>query len=595
MPTLLPDQIVEKKYRIVRLVASGGQGAVYEVMRDDIGQRGALKVLTLQATPAMVQRFINEARAVNAIRHPNIPQVSDMGTFGDGVPWMVMEFLEGDSLEARLMAAWHRPERSLSMEETLAIAADMASALEAAHQKGIVHRDLKPSNVIMVTDSSTMLGERAMVLDFGVAKLHEDHVTQTGAQVGTPIYMSPEQIEDASKADAKADVYSLGLMLYQMLCGRLPFPYKRERGHWALMLAKANPPRPIEKYAPHLPAELRELIMRMVQKDRTQRPTMAEVQAVARRMQGLPPPRQTGSHDALLAPPLRPTGPTDDDDDDDPTGDVSSSMIEPRTPGPTPSEQARGEISPQPPVAVPKSLSEMPSVPVVAPMLRAGPEESTERPAPTQLVPDAVATPSSPTVSDKSQQPVPPRSSPFRWIGPLLAISGVVSASVFFWPPHPAPMVSNSLVEPAPKAPAPTLPPPEPSPAAAPVPVAPSLLPAPTPSSGKSSEHSGKTEKAASASARPSSRSCEPIVPEEACIITNMNRHQRDGLISNFRKSGVKFCRGERMILSGFPRSPEITTAPASLKTESAPVYSLIGYLVGVNLPAQVELRCPAR
>ncbi|MBL9003454.1 MAG: serine/threonine protein kinase, partial [Myxococcales bacterium] len=183
MPTLVPGQLVEK-YRVVRLIASGGFGAVYEVLREDIRQRGALKVLTLSAEPAMVQRFINEARAAGAIRHPNIPQVYDLGMFPDGVPWLVMEYLEGLSLEAHLVA-----HRRLTLADVLEIFEDAAGAVAAAHAVKdpgpIIHRDLKPSNVMLLPSPKRGCGFRAMVLDFGIAKLAGDNLTKSGTILGT--------------------------------------------------------------------------------------------------------------------------------------------------------------------------------------------------------------------------------------------------------------------------------------------------------------------------------------------------------------------------------------------------------------------------
>lgn len=378
MPTILPDQLIEK-WRVKRLLAQGGQGAVYEAVNEGIDQRGALKVLlSLHGTPEQILRFNLEARAVNAIRHPNIPQVHDYGLFPDGVPWMVMEYLDGESLESRL-----NRER-LSLVETLAIAEDVASAIAAAHQKGIIHRDLKWSNVMLVPDDTKLLGTRAMVLDFGIAKLIEaDGPTGTGTLIGTPIFMAWEQIERPKEVDGKADVYSLGVMLFQMLCQRLPFPYEKGDSTLLILARKADPPTLIEDYAPELPDELRTLVNAMLQKDRTQRPTMAAVRLTLRQIQGLPPPRQTGGFGELKGAPASLPPRTLDlhngKSDEHPTVDAPLDPIDPVAPALAPAEQKiKGEGSPRSPILAPKSLSEIstnnsPS----PPQLRAGPHDRT--------------------------------------------------------------------------------------------------------------------------------------------------------------------------------------------------------------------------
>ena len=194
MPSLTPGQRIEK-YRLVRKIGAGGMGEVWEVLREDISQRGALKVMTatnLQNHPSLLQRFINEARAANQIKHPGIPQVFDFGSLEDQTPFLVMEFMDGESLDGRIQSAARRPRHCLDLDESLWIGDDVASALIAAHAKGIVHRDLKPSNIMLCPDPTAQRGERAHVLDFGVAKLHDgEHLTKSGAALGTYLYMAP--------------------------------------------------------------------------------------------------------------------------------------------------------------------------------------------------------------------------------------------------------------------------------------------------------------------------------------------------------------------------------------------------------------------
>src|SRR5688500_17552106 len=172
-------------YRITGELSRGGMGAVYRAQHSVLERAVAVKLLRsdLSTNQELVSRFVNEARAASAIRHPGIIDVLDFGHSEDGRAYLVMEFLEGQSLAHRIESR-----RRLSATETAQIARGIASALSAAHAKGIVHRDLKPGNVFLVPDPDTETGERPKVLDFGIAKLSDAAVrfTQTGALMGTP-------------------------------------------------------------------------------------------------------------------------------------------------------------------------------------------------------------------------------------------------------------------------------------------------------------------------------------------------------------------------------------------------------------------------
>jgi serine/threonine-protein kinase len=213
-------------YRAVSLLGEGGMGAVYLAEHPQIGRRVAVKVLR----PEMIReqqllvRFLNEARAANAIRHPNIIEVLDSGTTPEGVPYLVMELLEGEVLSARIRRAGKLP-----LREAMEFAYQTASALAAAHGKGIVHRDLKPDNLFVVPHPGDP-GAREMikVLDFGIAKLQTlptggGMQTRTGMLMGTPVYMSPEQCLGTRAVDHRSDLYSLGIIMFEMLAGRPPF------------------------------------------------------------------------------------------------------------------------------------------------------------------------------------------------------------------------------------------------------------------------------------------------------------------------------------------------------------------------------------
>jgi serine/threonine protein kinase len=211
-------------YRAISLLGEGGMGAVYLAEHPAIGRRVAVKVLHKNyiRDENLLTRFLNEARAANAIRHPNIIEILDSGTIADGTPFLVMELLEGESLGTRI-----RRVGALPMQSAVEFCYQTASALGAAHKKGIVHRDLKPDNLFVVPDAHDPERERIKVLDFGIAKLQQsanDSVkTRTGTLMGTPIYMSPEQCRGTKTVDHRSDIYSLGIIFFEMLCGQPPF------------------------------------------------------------------------------------------------------------------------------------------------------------------------------------------------------------------------------------------------------------------------------------------------------------------------------------------------------------------------------------
>src|SRR5262245_65790899 len=211
-------------YRSIALLGEGGMGAVYLAEHPGIGRRVAVKVLHKNYTrdEHLLARFLNEARAANAIRHPNIIEILDSGMLGAGTPFLVMELLEGESLGVRL-----RQTGALPIATAVDFAYQTASALGAAHAKGIVHRDLKPDNLFIVPDPHDTNRERIKVLDFGIAKLQQGSVadsvkTRTGTLMGTPIYMSPEQCRGTRTVDHRSDIYSLGVILFEMLVGQPP-------------------------------------------------------------------------------------------------------------------------------------------------------------------------------------------------------------------------------------------------------------------------------------------------------------------------------------------------------------------------------------
>ena len=207
-------------YVIDAYLAKGGCGAVYRAHHRIAYHPAAVKVLhgLLATSPRMVERFVREVEVVNLLQHPGIVQIFDIGTLDDGRPFYAMELLRGPTLDAMLA-----PGQRLSPEDALEILEPLCSALGAAHAAGVVHRDVKPSNVAV--DRGPPL--RVKLLDFGIAKLTTPEMvssglTSAGRLIGTPTIMAPEQILGAD-VDARADVYALGVLLYRMLVGRLPF------------------------------------------------------------------------------------------------------------------------------------------------------------------------------------------------------------------------------------------------------------------------------------------------------------------------------------------------------------------------------------
>jgi len=213
-------------YRIVSEIGSGGMGVVYLAEHTLLGRKAAVKLLRAELPQEYVERFFNEAKAAATLRHAGLVDVFDFGHHTDGSAYIVMEFLAGESLAERL-----EREPRLPVPLALSIARSVANALFVAHAQGIIHRDLKPGNIFLVPDDEAPMGLRTKVLDFGIAKLARDRddarsvKTQSGAVIGTPRYMSPEQCKNAKTADARSDIYGLGCILYEMLLGVAPFDY----------------------------------------------------------------------------------------------------------------------------------------------------------------------------------------------------------------------------------------------------------------------------------------------------------------------------------------------------------------------------------
>jgi len=270
---------IENKYRIDALVGIGGMGAVYQAHQLGINRRVAFKILLPHLAlghEGVITLFEREAQLVGRLSHENITVVFDAGRTSDDTAYMVMEWLDGQTLDEELSAHGR-----LSLGRTADLLSQITAALEAAHAAHIIHRDLKPSNVMLVKRPGGEAGrEQVKVMDFGIGKvLGDTGGSPVSSIMGTPHYASPEQFNLGASIDGRADIYSLGVMLYQMLTGVLPF--NAPSIHELIRLQQTALPPPVRQLRPELPVTVEQLISRMLMKKPEQRPQSAgEVKAL---------------------------------------------------------------------------------------------------------------------------------------------------------------------------------------------------------------------------------------------------------------------------------------------------------------------------
>jgi serine/threonine-protein kinase len=253
-------------YRVTAEIGRGGMGAVYLAEHPLIGRKVAIKVLLSDVSRDAdnVGRFFNEARAAASIRHPALVDVFDFGTLPEGSAYLVMDYLEGDTLAGRLAER-----KRLPAEMAVAITRQVASGMAIAHAKGIIHRDLKPENIFLMADGGAAV-PTVKILDFGIAKLTgteselSHQRTRTGILMGTPLYMSPEQCRGAGAVDTRTDIYSLGCIVYAMLTGGPPFV--REGVGELIGAHLFEAPRAPRDLEPSVPAALEAVVLRMLAK-----------------------------------------------------------------------------------------------------------------------------------------------------------------------------------------------------------------------------------------------------------------------------------------------------------------------------------------
>jgi len=255
-------------YKVVQQIGEGGMGVVYLAEHPVIGRKVAIKLLhaTFARDSETVARFFNEARAIHMIAHPNIVEILDFGQTTDGQPYFIMEFLSGQPLADRIARG------PVPWSDAVAIVTQICDALQAAHDKNIIHRDLKPHNVYLVGLETK---PTVKILDFGVAKMTtgwntsdsggQSVKTRTGSLMGTPLYMSPEQCRGSGKLDHRTDIYSLAVILFEMISGHPPFTAEGVGELFAKHMLE--PPPSLAQLAPQTPPQVTRAVMRALSKD----------------------------------------------------------------------------------------------------------------------------------------------------------------------------------------------------------------------------------------------------------------------------------------------------------------------------------------
>jgi serine/threonine-protein kinase len=285
--------VIAGKYQIVRVVGEGGMGIVYEGLHVKMRQRVAIKMLLPETLglPDVVARFEREARASGQLRSRHAARVMDVDQTPDGIPYMVMEFLEGQDLGTQIDTRGKIP-----VPEAVDYVLQACVAITEAHEAGIVHRDLKPSNLFLARDHD---GVTVKLLDFGISKVttEADRLTSAESVMGTPLYMSPEQVRSARNVDERADIWSIGVILYELVTGMTPFSGTTTQVA-AAVVTDDVPPIMVEHGAP--PA-LQDIVLRALQKDRTRR--QASAREIAAALLPFADPSSTGARavQALLA------------------------------------------------------------------------------------------------------------------------------------------------------------------------------------------------------------------------------------------------------------------------------------------------------
>jgi eukaryotic-like serine/threonine-protein kinase len=278
---IAPGTVLAGKFRVVSLLGEGGMGAVYEIEHELTKHRRALKLLhkAMADQPSVVERFLREASAAGRVGNPHIIETFDAGVLDTGEPYLVMEILRGEPLAARIAHG------KMPILDVVDLVGQAAAGVQAAHAAGIIHRDLKPDNLFITEGADGR--PFVKILDFGISKFDPTktnglQLTQEGAALGTPYYMPPEQIRGEGNLDARADVYALGVILYECLAGVRPFEAET-LAHLAILI-HTGAPVPIAELRPDLPPGFATLVQAAMATDRGQRTqTAAELRAALER------------------------------------------------------------------------------------------------------------------------------------------------------------------------------------------------------------------------------------------------------------------------------------------------------------------------
>ncbi len=371
-------------------------GHVYRATNVEIDRAVAIKVLRTEhaQTPQIVERFLREARAANIVRHPNVVDVVDVGRDGDGSPFIVQELLTGEDLSKYV----ERRGGKLTLEEIDELILPVVDAVAEAHARGVVHRDLKPENIFIAQQGRRRIPK---LLDFGISKLRVPNIklTEVGTMMGTPAYMAPEQVQGARDADPRADVWALGIMIFELVSGRLPFPAEDAPALFVAIATKDVPP--LTHFVPDVPASLARVVARCVRRSVEERyPSASELSRDLRHVfegaeieptqrRSLPPPRAPLevpelALDFRAPPPPRPAATTVKGP---PTPDVLG-KTEVHFGGPPPPSSAKVVAGPELGAPPPRSAPRTPAAPP-PPSSRAAPLELGVAPTPGARRPDA--------------------------------------------------------------------------------------------------------------------------------------------------------------------------------------------------------------
>jgi serine/threonine-protein kinase len=325
-----PGSVLAGKYRVERLLGEGGMGWVVVATHLQLEQRVAIKFMHAGHTtdqPDAVARFLREARAAARIQSEHVARVADVGTLDNGAPYLVMEYLEGQDLEALLQSR-----RPIPLMLAVDYALQACEGLAEAHAAGIVHRDLKPANLFLARRSDGTV--RVKLLDFGISKLAplmggtpDVGMTSTQALMGSPLYMSPEQLRSSKNVDRRADIWSMGVILYEMFGGRSPFEADTLPEVCARIMAE--PPATLGSIKPELPPALDGVIMRCLEKDPMRR--FPDVASLAQALAPFGPPEARGAAEriARLA---RASAPSSKEVSPDASGPVMAVQMAPHAP-----------------------------------------------------------------------------------------------------------------------------------------------------------------------------------------------------------------------------------------------------------------------